>query len=142
LLGDDPEPSREFRPQAHPVAQRAAFLACPVDGARLGVGKSACLDLWAKSARQLDKHPFYARRPHDRFDWPCSAYWHIREIFNDRNRAMHDATDDFAKNTAMRYEGRVDDVIIAALEWAIDVGASGVADLDAAIARLPQGKLC
>jgi hypothetical protein len=142
LLGDDPSTvAGEFRPQAHPIAQRAAYLTCPVDGLQLEAGKSACLHLWARSARQVDTHSLYANRKPDRFDWPCSAYWEMRQVFYDRNRAMHDAADDFPKNTAMRYEGRVDDVLLATLDWAAETRAAGIADLDKAIAGLPTGSL-
>jgi len=139
LLGDDP-PARpgDFRPQAHPVAQRAAFLTCPFDGRQLAPEKTACIDLTARSAREIESHPDLLGRPHDYFDWPCTEYWHLRQVFDARNRALHDAQDDFPKSTAVVYEGRVDDAILAALDWVVATRARGIADLDAAIAALPR----
>ena len=138
LLGDDPPAvPGDFRAQAHPVSQRAAFMTCEVDGLRLPAGRGACVDLWG-TPKQIGAHPWLRGRPDDYFDWPCTSYWHIRQVFHDRNRAMHDAADDFPKGTAMRYEGRVDDVVLAAMDWAAATGATSIADLDAAIAKLPR----
>jgi|GEM_PF-1735579 hypothetical protein len=140
LLGDDPPPSprREFRAQAHPVAQRAAFLTCPVDGPRLSGSDTACLDLTAPSARAIERDSRFAGRPPDYWNLPCSAYWHIREIFGARNDTLHDARDQFPRHTAMRFESRVDDVILDTLDWVVTTRATGLSDLDDAIRALPQ----
>jgi hypothetical protein len=139
LLGDDtPAAPNDFRSQAHPVAQRAAFLTCPVDGQALPARGSACVDLTAKSARGVERDPRLGNRPPNYWVWPCSAYWEVREVFAARNEALHGARDHFADRTAMRFEGRVDDIILATLDWVVATGATGLADLDAAIARLAR----
>src|SRR5258705_12654687 len=140
LVGDNPPPSaqRDFRSQAHPVAQRAAFLTCEVDGAHLPGNGRACIDLTAASASAVEKDPRLQGRPADYWDWPCTYYWHIREVFGARNAALHDARDQFPRHTAMRLESRVDDVILAALDWVVATGATDLADLDSAIGRLPR----
>lgn len=137
LLGDDPPTTGQgFRYQAHPVSQRAAFLDCEVDGLRLPPGKTACICLTG-SPGEIGQHPEIAGRPPDYWDWPCTAYWHIRQVFAARNEALHDAQDRFPPRTAMRYEGRVDRIILAALDWVVATGSTGIGDLDAALARLP-----
>ena len=140
LLGDDPPPSprRDFRGQAHPVARRAAFLTCEVDGTQLPGNGTACIDLTAASTSAVEKDPRLKGRPADFWDWPCTCYWHIREVFGARNAALHDARDQFPRHTAMRLESRVDDVILATLDWVVATGATSLADLDAAIGRLPR----
>jgi hypothetical protein len=139
LLGDDASQGGDFRPQAHPVARRAAFLTCPADGQRMAAGDSPCICLTASTPSQLAKDPTMARRPTDRWDWPCTSYWRFREVFAARNKALHEAADDFPRLTAERFEGRVDDLMLAALDWAAAHPADGVSDLDAAIDRLPRG---
>lgn len=76
-------------------------------------------------------------RPRRYWDWPCSAYWHIRQVSDARNEALHDARDEFPKSTAMRFEGRVDEVTLATLGWVVATNARRLANLDAAIAALP-----
>jgi hypothetical protein len=140
LLGDDPLPDPwKARSQAHPVAQRAAFVTCDrPDGARLREGDSACYSLVADSASKAELDPHHGRRPRDCWDWPCTYYWHIRQVFDARNRALHDAQDQFPKSTAVRYEGRVDEVVLAAVDWVATNNATGIHDLDGAIGALPH----
>jgi hypothetical protein len=139
LLGDAAlPPDRDKGGQAHRVAQRAAYLTCEIDGARLAAGRVACLDLTAKSATQLAKDPQEAQRPLDLWDWPCTNYWHVRQLFDARNAALHDAKDHFPERTAMRYEWRLDHVILASLDWVANSKAAGLADLDRAIGSLPR----
>lgn len=138
LLGDGPpQAGQEKRGQAHLVAQRAAYLTCEVDGARLAAGGVACVDLTAKSATQLAKKPHEATRPPDYWDWPCTCYWHIRQLFDHRNSALHDAQDHFPEHTAQRLEGRVDGVILTTLDWVSQTKAIGLAELENAIHSLP-----
>lgn len=139
LLGDDP-PAKpgEFRSQAHPVAQRAAFLTCDrPDGARLKRGDAPCNYLLAKDAGDVTVDPNWRRRPRDYWDWPCTWYWHIREVFDARNRALHDAQDAFRRGTAVRFEGRVDQVLLDTLDWVVATGATCIGDVDRAVKALP-----
>lgn len=136
LLGDDPDPSGGFRSQAHPVAQRAAFLTCEADGIRLARGDSPCACLTASSATQLAKTTVASERPDQCFDWPCTFYWHIREIHAARNKALHEARDVSPPNTAVRFESRVDKVVLAALDWVAASGAVNLADLTQAVEAL------
>ena len=140
LLGDDQSSSRSSgRHQAHPVARRSAFVTCEVDGARLPAGNQACLCLTADQ-QEFFLAPEVKARPRDYWDWPCTYYWHIRQVFDGRNAALHAATDEFPRRTAVRFEGRVDAVILATLDWVATVGATGLADLDDAIATLPVAR--
>ena len=50
---------------------------------------------------------------------------------------MHDARDHFPTGTASRFQYRIDEIVLAALDWVVASGATGLADLDAAISRLP-----
>jgi hypothetical protein len=138
LLADDPLPEPwKARAQAHPVAQRGAFLTCDrPDGAKLPAGGEACAFLGVDGAKAAER--VLPGRPANYWDWPCTYYWHIREVFDARNRALHEALDQFRKSTAAKYEGRVDDVILAALEWAVASGAAGISDLDTKMADLPK----
>jgi hypothetical protein len=140
LLGDDPLPDPwKARGQAHPVGQRAAFVTCDrPDGALLRPGDLACFSLTADSATKAEIDPLHGRRPRDYWDWPCTYYWHIRQVFDARNRALHDAQDQFPTSTAVRYEGRVDDVILATIDWVVASNARGIDDLDHAIGSLPH----
>jgi hypothetical protein len=138
LLGDEPQEEAWKRAgQARPVSQRAAYLTCDrPDGARLEPGDEPCHYLLVDSPRKAEIDPFRGRRPRNYWDWPCTAYWHIRQLFDARNIALHDAQDRFPKNFAMRLEGRVDDVILATLDWVVRNDAKAIGDLQAAISRL------
>lgn len=140
LLGDDRSEGRtRGRHQAHPVARRAAFVTCEVDGARLQPGDSACPYLTADE-REFFQAPVVRERPSEYWDWPCTFYWHIREVFDARNTALHTAKDDLPRCTAVRFEDRVDAVILATLDWLVGTRATDIADLDAAIAALPVAR--
>lgn len=79
-------------------------------------------------------------RPCEYWDWPCTFYWHIREVFDARNTALHTVKDEFPTRAAVRFEGRVDAVILATLDWLVGTRATDIADLDAAIAALPVAR--
>lgn len=140
LLADEPrEEPQKGHGQAHPVSQRAAYLTCDrPDGARLKPGEKPCHDLIVDSPRKAEIDPVHGRRPKDYWDWPCTYYWHIRQLFDARNSALHDAQDHFPKNFAMRLEGRVDDVMLATLDWVVRTNSKGIGDLQEAIARIEE----
>lgn len=138
LLGDESE-QEAWTSQAHPVSQRAAFLMCDrPDGARLPPGDAPCHYLTVDKARKAETDPALDRRPKDHWDWPCTYYWHVRQIFDARNKALHDAQDRFPKSLAMRLEGRVDDVVLATLDWVASTRSRGIGTFKAAIANLGQ----
>jgi hypothetical protein len=138
LLGDEPlEEPWKGREKAHTVSQRAAYLTCDrPDGARLQPGQEPCHYLIVNSSRRAETDPFHGARPKGYWDWPCTSYWHVRQLFDARNQALHDARDHFPKNFAMRLEGRTDDVILATLDWVVQSKAQGIADLHTALADL------
>lgn len=136
MLGDDKASAGSGNSKAHPVSRRAAFVTCPADGAHLAAGDSPCACLTTLSATQLAKDPRMSRRPDVYFAWPCTEYWGVREIFALRNDAVHDARQEFPRRTPLRFEGRIDDIVLALVDWAIARPGADLADLDAAIASL------
>jgi len=69
---------------------------------------------------------------------PVAAGVAVTVVFDARNRALHDAQDQFPIGTAVTFQRRVDEVILAGLDWAARTSAMGLADLDAAMAQLPR----
>jgi hypothetical protein len=138
LLGDaKPKRPADVRPQAHQVARRAAFLTCRDSaGVAHGPRRPACMYLTEKSATQVQREAEALQRKGQA--WECTYYRMIRDLFEARNAALHDAQDRFEPRTAVRFEWWLDGVIQATLAWSADAGARRIGDIDGAISRLPR----
>jgi hypothetical protein len=122
---------------AHRLAKRAAYLWCGSDvqppslhrpGAR-----PACGLLTAASSPRADPTMYdkATRR------WGCSWYGAIRELYDDRNAALHGAASRFDPRAASMHEFNMDHVVLAAVEWVLERRPASIDDLDADIVVLP-----
>lgn len=130
LLGDQGE-SNSLR-----VNQRAAFLTCvDANDTSHGATRPACAILIAKSRKHLGD--MLEQRARKGLGWRCSAFEDVDELTDDRNAALHDATDQFGQRAGLRAQRVVDEVLIAAVRWVQSNNATHLKDLDDAIAALP-----
>lgn len=122
---------------AHTIGQRAAYLACiEPDGVRHHPRTPACLHLSSASQTKL-REELYARQRGGDFR-VCSAYEAVAALFEDRNAALHGASDSFTEGEAVDHEVTVDGVLLAALGWVVDSGATDIDVLADEIAALPR----
>jgi hypothetical protein len=137
LLGDKFQPGGSARGRGHQLARRSAYLWCgsdltPPSLHRPG-GRLAC-DLLTATGDPKKVRNLYEKAQRV---WACSWYGNARELYDDRNEALHGAAAGFDGNTAAMHEFHLDGVVMAAVDWVIQRRPTSVADLDAEIGALP-----
>ena len=136
MLGDDDSHER-----AHRIARRLAYLECGQPDSRCGRDRPACFYLASKTIAEVDRGiaQWRAAGHHG----VCSEYWLVRDLFRDRNAAVHTGRT-FSEKVASDHAYRADRWLLAALEWAsrqVDVrGSLRLASLDTEVeAVVAQG---
>jgi hypothetical protein len=121
---------------SHQLARRAAFLWC---GAELddphGPNRPACPFLTEPSDRKLTHR--LAEDGRRGLHWVCSYYADLRDLYDDRNAALHGAEVRFTDKLASRHEFAVERVLLLVLGWVAATGATTLRDYEAAIAAVP-----
>ncbi len=138
LFGDgfDREISRQPT-GAHTLAARAAFLWCGAEfGDQHGPNRAACPFLTAPSATALDRQLKADRAAGH--DAKCGYYGELRDLWEDRNAALHGAELDVSEELAQRREFMVEQIFLLLLDWLAETGATEFAQYQAAIAALPR----
>ncbi len=127
---------------AHVLASRAAFLWCgveagdPTGGNPHGPNRPACPFLTEKSARSLDRRLEADDAVGQR--WRCDYYADLRDLWVDRNAALHGAELDASEELASRREYMVERIFLLVLDWLARTGATRFSELEGAIAALPR----
>lgn len=130
LFGDPYAPGRSGI-GAHELARRAAFLWCGSESNdRHGPSRGACPFLTEPTGNALVKRIAGTA-------WVCSYYGDLRDLYDDRSRAVHSGDDRFTTKVALSHEFTVERIALLALEWAASTGATSFAEYRAAIAALP-----
>jgi hypothetical protein len=121
----------------HRLAKRAAYLWCgsnvqPPSLHRPGA-RPACGLLTASSSPRADPAMYdqAGRR------WGCSWYGDMRDLYDDRNAALHGGITRFAPRATSTHEFNMDHVVLAALQWILERHPASIDDLDADIRALP-----
>ena len=136
LLGDRFQPSASAKGRGHQLARRAAYLACGWEPGPPGLhrpgGRAACAFLMAKDPR----HDPNLHNPELRI-WACSEYGDMRQLYDDRNAALHGAATGFDAGTARRHQFHLDHVVVEALSWVSQRRPISIGELDHEIVSLP-----
>lgn len=130
LVGDE-----KSRDKAHRIARRLAYLGCGQPDSRCGRHRLACFYLASKSTDDVMKgiatwnaagHPGI-----------CSEYWRTRELFDDRNHAVHEGRA-FSEDEARDRVYQADQHLLSFLDWAAQLHptarSKGIEALDAEVA--------
>jgi hypothetical protein len=129
MLGDDDSHER-----AHRIARRLAYLECGQPDSRCGRDRPACFYLASKTTSEVGRNvdQWRAAGHHGL----CSEYWHVRDLFDDRNAAVHKGRA-FSEKTASNHAYRADHWLLSAVEWASQQDGArascGIASLDAEV---------
>jgi hypothetical protein len=133
-----------YRPGARPtgshvLAKRAAYLWCGTDmtppsphGTAAGA-RPACDLLTTTSDPRGDPNLWHARRG----IWACSWYGDMRQLYEDRNAALHGAEARVDHSAASSHQRHLEAVILATVAWVIRASPTSIDDLDREIAALP-----
>lgn len=129
MLGDDDSHER-----AHRIARRLAYLECGQPDSRCGRDRPACFYLASRTIAEVERNVDHWRAAgHHGL---CSEYWTVRDLFADRNSAVHQGRE-FTEKTASQHAHRADGWLLAALAWASQQDDSqavlGLARLDAEV---------
>ena len=138
LLGDEFQPGVRKNPTgSHQLARRAAFLWCGAEhNDPHGPNRPACPFLTEPSNRKLTHR--LAEDGRRGQHWVCSYYADLRDLYDDRNAALHGAEVRFTDKLASRHEFTVERVLLLVLGWVAATGAATLRDYEAAIAAVPR----
>ncbi|MDQ3688484.1 MAG: hypothetical protein M3406_00320 [Chloroflexota bacterium] len=136
LIGNDFAPGTAAT-GGHQLARRAAFVWCGAEfGDRHGSQRPICPFLAELNGQQLDqKLRDEAARG---VPWTCSYYADLRDLYDDRNAALHGAEVRFTEQLASRHEFTIEQVLFEVLEWVTASGAKTFAQYEGAIGALPE----
>jgi hypothetical protein len=129
LFGRDYEPKIRAT-GGHQLARRAAFLLCGEPTDRHGPMRPACPYLLASDYNDLDRR--LTATP-----WECATYWHIRDIYEWRNMAVHGAEERFPDQLARQAEYTLEQLLLLSLDWVVGTRASSFDEYLAAINEVP-----
>lgn len=136
LIGNDFAPGTAAT-GGHQLARRAAFVWCGAEfGDRHGSQRPICPFLAELNGRRLEqKLRSQATRGVPR---TCSYYTDLRDLYDDRNAALHAADVRFTEQLASRHEFTIEQVLFEVLEWVTTGGAQTFAQYEDAIRALPE----
>ncbi len=137
LLGNEFTPNVRKNPTgSHQLARRAAFLWCGAEHNNPhGPNRPACPFLTEQSDPRLIHRLAEDARHGQR--WVCDYYVDLRDLYDDRNAALHGAEVRFTDKLASRHEFTVERVLLLVLGWVAATGATALSDYEAAIAAVP-----
>jgi hypothetical protein len=119
---------RHERGEFFRIAQRASYLICGEPDHRYP-SRPPCPYLHAKSERALTKALEDRAK---RGEQPvCSAFWHVFDLLQDRNDALHSARERFGHRRVSWHAISTEQVILYALGWASVTGAKALSELQA-----------
>lgn len=137
LLAADVQPGgRSELGEFFRITQRAAYLLCGEPDQRYP-SRPPCPYLHAQTLpalrHALDDRVKRGERP------ACSYFWHIFDLFDDRNSALHRTREHFDRSRLSWHRIYTEKVILYAVEWANAHSGVGLASLQAEFAALVSG---
>ena len=135
LVGDPFVPGKRAT-GGHQLARRGAFAWCGAEfDDRHGTARPACPFLTERGRTALERR--LTADAGNGVDWVCSYYADLRDLYDDRNAALHGAEVRFTSELAARHEFTVEQALFEILGWVTATGAQTFAEYEAAIAAVP-----
>jgi hypothetical protein len=137
LVGDPFRAGGATGGRGHLLARRAAYFACGSENDPPGLHRPARRPACEFLTRTRDPRGDARLYHPTRRVWACSDYGDMRNLYDDRNAALHGAAAGFDQRRAASHEFHLDRVVREALRWVIDRQPTSIVDLDDEIASLP-----